>query len=596
MGIGTYDTSVIPSNTWLGNWTAGEETGPIRYHPADPTDQQRFELPELINLTIWWPGALDAAALEGPHEVSDCRPLPEGATPPSDPKSTVLLQSRLECWSDPSNSSLDITTKYGIRYVMAYSQNSNVTGFTAGRMGSNNIADGVQAVVNVDFHDATHLVSLIAQHGRVDVSLTGDPAMSNQLLSFTPNNQTGLTPSSWGTWGPTLDSHIGPHVLGPSQYVALPLPARFGNIGIWSGTSFATPYLGGVVALVKSVHQEWSPREIRNAIVATARPVRYQDGEPNFNVQENLLAPVQQQGGGRVDAYAAVRSDTVVDVMGLGFNDTVNRPAFLNFSIRNTGTVGLSYQLSHQPAGSGYLISPDDPYTFTLKEALPVYAVLDISPSSVSLEAGQSTSISVSVRSNPELPDAEKRVSFFGGYVAIKSSAPEANTLTIPYTGFGAPLLNIPNINQEQARLIGNRQPDFAWVEIEGGRLFNATLNASDTSDYPIKYPDNIYPAFLLPQTTASRRIDMSIVNADTGDAPILNKTIGSSRDPLTDGWFWAGSEYDRTFLPAGTYVWEVFALRLNGDAGNRGDYDFWRSAEWRLVYSSDSTGLPASA
>lgn len=114
MGIGTYDTSVIPSNTWLGNWTSGEENGPIRYRAVDPTDQRRFGLPAFINPTTWSPGALDTAALEGPHEIADCWPLPEGETP-------ILLQSRLECHSKLGHSSLDIMMKNKIKYIMAYS-------------------------------------------------------------------------------------------------------------------------------------------------------------------------------------------------------------------------------------------------------------------------------------------------------------------------------------------------------------------------------------------------------------------------------------------------------------------------------------------
>lgn len=78
MGIGTYDISVIPSNTWLGNWTSGKETGPIRYHAVDPTNQLRFGLLAFINLTTWSPEALDTAAMESPREVADCWPLPGG--------------------------------------------------------------------------------------------------------------------------------------------------------------------------------------------------------------------------------------------------------------------------------------------------------------------------------------------------------------------------------------------------------------------------------------------------------------------------------------------------------------------------------------
>ncbi|KXH33956.1 serin endopeptidase [Colletotrichum simmondsii] len=595
MAIGTYDTSLVPVYTWQGNWTAGGETGPVYYHPSDPTDTQVFDMPAQVNLTLWWPGAFDPAALEGPQDiVSPCRPLPAGAKPPSDPATTILLQSRYECWSDANDTSLDITTKYGIPYVMGYAPNYTVHALSIPRMGSTNLSPSVRAALNVGFDEASRLVSLLAKHGRIDLSLTGDPSSANMNLSFIPNNQTGLTPSSWTTWGPALDTHMGVAVLGPSQYVAMPFPARLGGLGVWAGTSFSTPYLGGVAALVKSAHPEWSPRQIRNAIVATARPVDYNDGIPNFKVHA-IKAPVQQQGGGRVDAWSAVRSVTTINVTDLAFNDTDHRPPFLSFTLANTGVDELTYQLDHLPAGSGYVIDPAAPYTFSLPNVSDAYTDLSITPTTLTLKGGESASVAVSILSEPDLADATSRLSFFSGYIAVQSSASEANLLTVPYTGYGGSLLNLPIIDRTQTKLIGVRLPDFAFIDVEPGRIFNATYNASvGIDENTITYPDDIYPGFAFQQVVRSRLVTYSMVNTKTGEAPFHNDTVGTDAEPMTAAWFWGGSEDNRTFVPAGTYVWEVLALRMNGDRENPTHFEFWRSDEWSLVYSLNSTGLPS--
>ncbi|KAK1496696.1 serine endopeptidase [Colletotrichum cuscutae] len=578
MAIGTYDTSLVPVYTWQGNWTAGGETGSVYYHPSDPTDTQIFDMPAQINLTLWWPGAFDPAALEGPQDVvSPCRPLPAGAKPPSDPATTILLQSRYECWSDPDDASLDITTKYGIPYVRGYAPNYAVHALSIPRMGSTNLSPSVRAAVNIGFDEASRLISLLAKHGRVDLSLTGDPSSANMNLSFIPNNQTGLTPSSWTTWGPALDTHMGVAVLGPSQYVAMPFPARLGGLGVWAGTSFSTPYLGGVAALVKSAHPEWSPRQIRNAIVVTARPVDYNDGVPNFKVHAFMLSRLRfssKEVGGSMPGVL---------------------PPFLSFTLANTGVEELTYQLDHLPAGSGYVIDPANPYAFSLPNISDAFASLSISPTYLTLKGGESASVAVSILSEPDLSDAASRLSFFGGCIAVQSSASEANLLTVPYTGYGGSLLNLPIIDRTQTKLIRVRLPDFAFIDVEPGRIFNATYNASvGIDENPIAYPDGIYPGFAFQQVVRSRLVTYSMVNTKTGEAPFHNDTVGTDAEPMTAAWFWGGSENNRTFVPAGSYVWEVLALRMNGDRENPTHFEFWRSDEWSLAYSLNSTGLPS--
>ncbi len=61
----------------------------------------------------------------------------------------------------------------------------------------------------------------------------------------------------------------------------------------FNGTSMACPHVAGVAALVKSLHPEWGPDEIREAIVATARDLGVEGKDDVY-------------GYGLVDAYGAV--------------------------------------------------------------------------------------------------------------------------------------------------------------------------------------------------------------------------------------------------------------------------------------------------
>lgn len=306
------------------------------------------------------------------------------------------------------------------------------------------------------------------------------------------------------------------------------------------------------------------------------------------------MAPVFQQGGGLVDAWNAVHSTTLLSVATLAFNDTANRPKELNFNIKNTGTETITYQLSHVGASSGYVLKFANGYNLTEAEVYPVYAEVSISPTTVEIEPGKSAAVSVSISKEPALADAATRVSYFGGYIAIEAEgSTDVNQLSLPYTGFGAPLATLANVNRDLSYLSAWNMTSNTPSRMDGGRVFTCTLNT--TADVPASFEDNIFPGVEVYLFMQTRDMSISIVDANSGKE-ILEAYQSTSEDVWGPGntWYWDGSDANKTFVPAGTYIWRVKTLRLNGNPEREQDWDIYDTGNWVLNYTPDSIGVPS--
>ena len=83
-----------------------------------------------------------------------------------------------------------------------------------------------------------------------------------------------------------------------------------------NGTSFASPITTGAAALVRQAHPDWTPAEIRTALINAATNPRSAAGTPNA---DGAASPdVLSQGGGLVDVAAAVHAPVLFGVGGDG--------------------------------------------------------------------------------------------------------------------------------------------------------------------------------------------------------------------------------------------------------------------------------------
>lgn len=100
--------------------------------------------------------------------------------------------------------------------------------------------------------------------------------------------------AAFSSRGPTADGREKPEVCAMGSGTYLVNPSSVSTYSTGSGTSFSTPLVAGVFALLLQRHPNWSPHDTRQAVLSTAR-----------KPLENSKVPNNDFGWGIVDAYAA---------------------------------------------------------------------------------------------------------------------------------------------------------------------------------------------------------------------------------------------------------------------------------------------------
>src|SRR5690606_31749673 len=89
-------------------------------------------------------------------------------------------------------------------------------------------------------------------------------------------DQSGDVITSFSSRGPTFQGTLKPDVVAPGENI---LSSGYGpgageeahnSYGMASGTSMAAPHVTGAAALLKQIHPNWSPADIKSALMSTA--------------------------------------------------------------------------------------------------------------------------------------------------------------------------------------------------------------------------------------------------------------------------------------------------------------------------------------
>ena len=181
--------------------------------------------------------------------------------------------------------------------------------------------------------------------------------------------------TSFSSAGLTAFGHLlKPDVGAPGgQILSATLPRAGGPFAVFDGTSMAAPHVAGAAALLLQRHPNWSPQQLKSALVSTAAPAW-------ADTARTVEAPVLTSGSGEVDLPAANDPKLFTDPVSLSYSD-------LNV---NRGAVSKSLLLGLADAGDGA-----GTWTIEVKAQGQPSGVQIIVPGAVTIAPGGSAQIPV---------------------------------------------------------------------------------------------------------------------------------------------------------------------------------------------------------
>lgn len=166
---------------------------------------------------------------------------------------------------------------------------------------------------------------------------------------------------------------VKPDVVAPGVSIDSTVPK--GYLGL-NGTSMAAPHVAGAAALIKQAHPNWSPDQIKAALMNTARKLTDKEGNPYLP---------HEQGAGRIQMDKAISTDTLAYPGALTFGKWSKKDR------RERKNVELTIENVADKSNTYYIVPPINapdgiqwktPFSFTLapNEKKTITVTMDIFP------------------------------------------------------------------------------------------------------------------------------------------------------------------------------------------------------------------------
>lgn len=399
--------------------------------------------------------------------------------------------------------------------------------------------------------------------------------------------------SDYSSWGLNSDLNLKPDVAAPGGLIWSTWPLDHGGpYKTISGTSMATPYTAGSIALILQAHPEIKDLQgaaAKDAVAwrlrSTATPLAWTGGD-----DASKLEPLARQGAGLISVDKAVEATTEASPSVLNLGESENGPTTTSVTITNHGATTTTYDLGHTDAVTitGVSAAPT--------EGTTAPATVSTDGTSVTVKAGASATVDVTITAPEGVTDGD----FYSGWVTLTPHTNPSNmdevgdVLRIPYSGVGGNLANADVFGVQSG--FGPYLADLNGDEIDPASYVYGGSALDNTG----AYEDLPLVRFGYDIPIQKSELYVSEVNEDGS----LGESLGLV--DFSDDWYartetsyyiWDGryfTEGTPQQAPSGRYALTLRALPVGGVDGTASDWAEWTSDPFTLDWKTDGF-LPQS-
>ncbi|MEV4759263.1 S8 family serine peptidase [Micromonospora sp. NPDC049559] len=247
------------------------------------------------------------------------------------------------------------------------------------------------AVADLSHRYGVLFVVAAGNSGAAGESTVDSPGSVAEALTVGAVTKTGEL-AEFSSRGPrTGDAGIKPDLTAPGVGI---VAARSSTSDLWpddenpryaslNGTSMATPHVAGAAAILAQQHPDWGPDRIKSTLMAAARP--------------NAAIGVYEQGAGFLDVARAIRQPVTASPVSVAFERAATaQTRTVTYANSGSSAVTLAVSLDARDADGA---------------AAPA-GLFGLSAAAVTVPAGGTATVAVTVRAGADLPDR-----YFGGEV-----------------------------------------------------------------------------------------------------------------------------------------------------------------------------------